>query len=98
MRKVFLPLSQEDIDEGRKGDAKLCPVAIAIKGHENYETAAVSSQGVYLEELATPRSLRTTQTLRRLIVAFDAGKIIKPGEIKIDYENKTVDYKEDTDG
>lgn len=84
MRRIKIQVTESDIQNGRKGIADLCMVALAVKRYINPEVAdclAVSRIGIHLPDISP---FFFSDAVGRNIDKFDRGLPVEPFNFFVD--------------
>lgn len=78
-------VTQDDIDNGRKGLSFCCPVALALNRH--YEISSVSKNGIACgDKNHGAVQIPTPPSVIEFIMNFDADRPVKPFEFDLEME------------
>jgi len=72
---VTVEVTQDDIDAGRKGYGRKCPVALAIARQAGWEYVYVSPLNLW-DGVNKTRPI--PQAVRAFVLAYDAGQPVAP--------------------
>jgi hypothetical protein len=81
MKRLKVTVTQEDIDEGERGECSRCPIALAIKRVFSNTFVSVNGADARVEEVdGRRRWYSLSKSAREFIASFDSdGKIaVKP--------------------
>jgi hypothetical protein len=88
---VIVRVTQEDIDEGTKGDCTFCPIALAVDRALGGECCvAVTIFDVYITENAHAEVFPLPSEARQFIQRFDKGKPVSPFEFELDLDAEGI--------
>lgn len=75
-----VPVTQEDIDNGKMGDAMQCPIAQAVRRVSGAIYATVTYWNIFLydDEFREIARYRANNPAFKFIMDFDGGKPVEP--------------------
>ena len=87
-----IKVSQPIINKAIPGTSNRCPIALALKSHEQITHANVGTHSTNINLKRKEYQLKNDVPLFRFTESFDTKKEVEPGTITINLENNYIHY------